>query len=323
MGGSHGISAVAGPEGTKEGLRAIRLSAGALGFTAAIQLVVVAIGGSAGLFADALDNLADLLSTIVLGIAFMASQRAADNRYTFGYQRLEDLGGIFVLIMIWTGASLSGWQAFRKLTGDHEVGALGLGIGVAIIGALANEGVARYKIRVGRKIGSEVLIADGKHARIDALGSLAALAGLIGVRLGFIGADPIAGLVITLAIVFIAIDATRHVLARVLDAIDPEIVQRIEHVAGHVEGVSSVGRVQARWAGRSLYVTLTVAADGAISLNDAHAVAETVHHQIIHELPGVAQVDVHIDPDEPHGPDAHAGTTDHPPVEPKQHGHHH
>src|SRR5687767_14346286 len=117
MGGSHGVAAVAGPEGTKEGLRAIWISAVLLGITAAAQLVVVAIGNSAGLFADALDNLGDVITTIALAIAFMAARRAADARYTFGYQRLEDLGGVFVVLVIWASAALAAFESYRKLSG--------------------------------------------------------------------------------------------------------------------------------------------------------------------------------------------------------------
>jgi cation diffusion facilitator family transporter len=176
---------------------------------------------------------------------------------------------------------------------------------------------------VGKRIGSEPLRADGAHARTDALASVAAFFGLLGAKLGFAQADPIAGLAITLAIVWIAFDASRHVFTRLLDAVDPEIVHAIEHVASETDGVAGVGRIQARWAGRSLYVTMTVAADGASSLADAHAVAESVHHRIIHELPGVAQVDVHVDPWEAHAIDAHPETRDHKPVPPDERGHAH
>lgn len=305
------VASVAGPEGTREGLRAIRLSAVALGATAAFQFVIVALGGSAALFADALDNLGDVVTTITLALAFMGARRAADHRYTFGYQRLEDLAGVFIVIVIWASAGLAGFESSRKLVGEHEVGFLGWGIAAALAGAAGNEFVARYKIRVGRRIGSQPLVADGQHARTDALASLAAFAGLLGVRLGFEEADPIAGLLVTLAIAAIAWEASRHVLARLLDAVDPAIVRRVEDIARQTAGVVEIGRVQARWAGRSLYVTLTVAADGHLSLSDAHAVAEAVHHAVLHDVPGVAQVDVHVDPGEAHGPEAHAGTSDH------------
>ncbi|MGZ4207948.1 MAG: cation diffusion facilitator family transporter [Actinomycetota bacterium] len=323
MSGTHGIAAVAGPEGTRSGLRAIHISAIVLAVADGAQLTVVALGGSAGLFAAGLDNLGDVISTVALALAFMAARRAADNRYTFGYQRLEDLAGVVVVLVIWASAGIAALQSVRKLTGDHRPTALGAGIAVAAIGALANEVVARYKVRVGRSIGSEPLVADGRHARIDALASVAALAGLIGVRAGWRPADPVAGLVITVGIVAIAWDASRHVLARVLDAVDPEIVARIEHVASGAPQVAGLGRVQARWAGRSLYVSLTIAVDGAVPLSEAHAVAEALHHQILHELPGVAQVDVHVDPWEPHAEHAHQDTATHPPVPPERGGHVH
>lgn len=311
MSGTHGVASVAGPEGTREGLRAIRISAVVLGAAAATQLAVVAIGHSVGLLADALDNLGDVITTVVLAIAFVAARRAADDRYTFGYQRLEDLAGVLVVLVIWASAVYAGLESFRKLTGEHEVRSVYLGMGAALFGAVSNEIVARYKMSVGRRIGSEPLVADGAHARTDALASVAAFAGLLGVRLGWPAADPVAGFAITVAIAWIAIEVSRNVLARVLDAVDPELVETIEHVAATTGGVDGVGRVQARWAGRSLYVTVTVAADPALTLAESHAIAEALHHRMIHELPFVAQVDVHVDPGEAHAPGAHPRTASH------------
>lgn len=323
MGGSHGVAPVADPAGTKEGLRVIWISAAVLAFTTVVQFVVVAIGNSVGLLADALDNLGDVITTIALAMAFLAARRAADHRYTFGYQRLEDLAGVFVVLVIWASAGWAAFESYRKLTGEQDLQALGLGMGAALLGAVGNEFVARYKMKVGRKIGSQPLIADGQHARTDALASVAAFAGLLGAQLGFEAADPIAGIVITLAIAAIAWDASRHVLARLLDAVDPDVVERIEHVVSETPGVLGTGRIQARWAGRSLYVTLTVAADGTATLAEAHDIAEAVHHRVIHELPGVAQVDVHVDPWEAHARDAHSETTEHPPVPREEQGHTH
>ncbi|MFA5891887.1 MAG: cation diffusion facilitator family transporter [Actinomycetota bacterium] len=320
MGGVHGVAAVAGPEGTKAALRAIWISAALLGITAVFQVVVVIVSGSAGLLADTLDNIGDVITTIALALAFLAARRAADHRYTYGYQRFEDLAGVFIVLVIWTSALYAGWESYRKLTGVHEVTSIGLAITAALFGAVTNEIAAQYKIRVGRRIGSQPLIADGKHARTDALASVAAFAGLLGVHFGFKAADPIAGLVITVAIGAIAWDASRHVLARLLDAVDPEIVRRAGEVARATPGVAECGSVQARWAGRSLYVTITVAADGDLPLSAAHEIAEQVHHHIVHDLPGVAQVDVHVDPWEVHPPQDHPGghgeAQEHP-------GHHH
>jgi cation diffusion facilitator family transporter len=325
VGGTHAVAEAVDPKGTREGLRAIWISAGALAATAAFQLVVVAIGGSAGLFADALDNLGDVITTVTLAIAFVAARRAADRRYTFGYSRFEDLAGVFVVLVIWASAGLAAWESYRKLVGEHEVTALGLSLGAAGAGAIGNEVVARYKMLIGRRIGSSALVADGQHARTDALASVAAAAGLVGVGLGWEPADPVAGFVVTLAIVAIAWDASRHVLARLVDAVDPELISRIEGIVQGCDGVAGIGRIQARYAGRALYVSLTLAADGHMSLERAHQIAEDVHHRIIHEIPGVAQVDVHSDPWEAHGAEAHPETLHHAPETPpaEDHGHEH
>jgi cation diffusion facilitator family transporter len=274
-------------------------------------LAIAAVSGSVALLAAGLDDLGDVLTTIALSIAFVASRRAADRRYTFGYQRFEDLTGVLVVGVIWASAGFATYEAISKLTGEHEISRIGIAMTAAALGLAANGFAGLYKIRVGRKIGSEPLIADGKHALADGLASVAAFGGLVAVRAGHPVADPIAAFVVVLAIIAVALDATRRVLARLVDAVDPAIVGQIEHVAKHTKGVASIGRVQARWAGRSLYVTLTVASDGHQSLDEAHEVAESVSHRILHEVPGVAQVDVHVDPWEPHGEGAHARTAAH------------
>jgi cation diffusion facilitator family transporter len=314
-------------------LRAIRLAAIALGASAAIRLTVAVMSGSVVLLAAGLDDLGDVLTTIALSVAFVASRRAADRRYTFGYQRFEDLTGVLVVGVIWASAAIATYEAVVKLNGHHEVTKIAVAMAAAALGLLANGFAGFYKIAVGRRIGSEPLIADGKHALTDGLSSIAALGGLIAVEAGFPSADPIAAFVVVIAIVAVAVDATRRVLARLLDAVDPTIVGEIEHIAKHTPGVASIGRVQARWAGRSLYVTLTVASAGNQSLDDAHAIAEAVAHRILHDVPGVAQVDVHVDPWEPHAAEAHARTAAHgaeavphasdEPVADDDHEHHH
>jgi cation diffusion facilitator family transporter len=322
VGAGHHVAAVTGPEGTREGLRTILVSAAILLLSATARFVVVALTGSVALLAAAFDDLGDVLTTLALFVAFKASRRAADERYTFGYARLEDLGGVLVVIVIWAGAAFAAWEAAQKLVGEHTVTHLGIGMAVAVLGAATNGAVALYKIGTGKRIGSQPLIADGMHAATDSLASLAALAGLIGVAAGYPKADPIAAFVVVAAIGAIAFDASRHVIARMLDAVDPELIERIEHAVEHVDGVREHGTIQARWAGRSLYVTLTVAADGSLSLDEAHRISEEVHHAILHEVPGVAQVDVHIDPWESHGAEAHQRTRDHRAEQPDPHEQH-
>ncbi|MHB8512149.1 MAG: cation diffusion facilitator family transporter [Actinomycetota bacterium] len=314
MGAGHAHpSALTGAEGTKTGLRAIRLASVALGASAALRLTIAIISGSVALLASGLDDLGDVLTTIALSLAFVASRRAADERYTFGYQRAEDLGGVLVVIVIWVSAGIATFEGIDKLIHHRGVGHIPLALAAASIGLLGNGFAAFYKIRVGRKIGSEPLVADGKHAMTDGLAAIAAIIGLIGARSGASWADPVAGLAVAVAIGWVAFQATRQVLTRLLDAVDPSIVNRISEVALHTDGVMGLGRVQARWAGRSLYITMTVAVDGHLPVDDAHEIAEHLHHEVLHRIPEVAQVDIHVDPWSAHGSRAHDHTTKHDP----------
>ena len=290
-------------------VRAIWVSVAGLAATALFQLAIVAISGSAGLFADALHNIGDVAGTAALWIGFRLSRRPASDRFTYGWRRAEDLAGIFIVIAIAVSAGLAGWDSLRALLDEgHRVRNLGAAFGAAVVGAIGNEAVAIYKIRVGRRIESAPLVADGQHARVDGLVSLGAAVGVAGVWLGAPVADPLAGLAITAVIVWILVRTGRDVLTRNLDAVDPDVTDGIRAVARGVEGVVDVHGVRARHAGRSLLVQLHVTVDGELSLRDAHAIGEDVRHELVHEFAALHEVDVHLDPD---GEDDHHAATAH------------
>ncbi len=305
-------------------IRAARLATFALLATALIQLAIVALGRSAALFADALHNLGDVSTTVALWIAFLVSRRMATRAYTFGFQRVEDLAGVFIVLVILASAALAGWESVVRFRSGEAPTHLAISMAAALVGVAGNEAVALYKIQVGRQINSASLVADGLHSRIDGLASLAAFVGLAGVALGVPRADPVAGLLITAVILWVAAGAVREIVERLLDRVDPELVHQIEHVADSVPGVEEVCEVRARWAGRSLFVVLAVSLDGALPLAEAHAIAEEVRHALLHDVPGVAVVDVHMDPSGDAREAAHAGTAHHADAGPAMPpGHHH
>lgn len=298
-GGRHGHSHAAPDRSalsSNQGIRAIKVSTFGLALTALIQLVIVSIGGSVGLLADSLHNLGDVFTTVALWVAFTASRRAADRRYTFGYERFEDLVGVVIVIIIAASGVLAGYESYRALIRPRHIEALGLSIAAGVVGILGNEAVAQYKVRVGRNIRSVALVADGLHSRTDGLVSGGAVIGLIGVVLGYPRADPIAGLVITGAILWTMGVTTREVAGRLADKVDPGLVDAIERHARSIDGVEDVHHVRARWAGRSLYVQLELGVGEQRALRQAHAIGEEVRHRVLHEIEGVSQVIVHLDP---------------------------
>lgn len=282
--------------GNRAGLRAVQISTAGMFLVAAIQFAIAWIGGSAGLFADALHNFGDVFTTIALWIAFVISNRAANQRYTYGYYRAEDLAGIFIVLVIIASAIASAVESIQKLTSGNIPTQIYLSMAAALIGVVGNELLAQYKISVGKRINSVSLIADGHHSRIDGLTSLAAFIGLIGVKLGFPKADPIAGIVITIVIVTVVFSTSRGVLQRLLDAVDPHVVPSIVTTATAVPGVEEVTDVRARWVGHTLHVVMNIEVDAELTLSKAHAIAEEVRHRLFHDVRGISEVVVHTDP---------------------------
>ena len=282
--------------GNRAGLRAVQISTAGMFLVAAIQFAIAWIGGSAGLFADALHNFGDVFTTIALWIAFVISNRAANQRYTYGYYRAEDLAGIFIVLVIIASAIASAVESIQKLTSGNIPTQIYLSMAAALIGVAGNELLAQYKISVGKRINSVSLIADGHHSRIDGLTSLAAFIGLIGVKLGFPKADPIAGIVITIVIVTVVFSTSRGVLQRLLDAVDPHVVPSIVTTATAVPGVEEVTDVRARWVGHTLHVVMNIEVDAELTLSKAHAIAEEVRHRLFHDVKGISEVVVHTDP---------------------------
>ena len=296
--------------GNRAGLRAVQISTAGMFLVSAIQFAIAWIGGSAGLFADALHNFGDVFTTIALWIAFVISNRAANQRYTYGYHRSEDLAGIFIVLVIIASATASAVESIQKLTSGNIPTQIYLSMAAALVGVAGNELLAQYKISVGKRINSVSLIADGHHSRIDGLTSLAAFIGLVGVQIGFPNADPIAGIVITIVIVTVVFSTARSVLQRLLDAVDPHVVPSIIAIASAVPGVEQVTDVRARWVGHTLHVVMNIEVDAELTLSKAHAIAEEVRHQLFHDIKGISEVLIHTDPSSASG-DFHAELAHH------------
>src|SRR5712692_9119354 len=294
-----------------EGIRAVKLSLLGLGATALIQLAVVMISGSVALLADTIHNFADASTAIPLWLAFSISQRAATRRYTYGFGRAEDLAGVFVVLMIAGSSVIAAWESFQRLRHPQPITNLGFVAAAAIVGCLGNELVAQYRIRTGERIGSAALVADGYHARTDGLTSLAVLLGALGVWLGFPQADPLVGLLITVAILLVLKDAAIQMWRRLMDAVDPSLVAEATAAASEAPGVQGVSTVRARWIGHTIHAEALIVADADLTLGQAHEVAERARHNMLHAVPKLSTVTVHVDPCAHDGRDHHADLAHH------------
>jgi cation diffusion facilitator family transporter len=283
-------------ETSRRGMRALWLSFLALTATAGLQALVFLVSGSVALLVDTIHNVADALTAVPIAVAFTLGRRPANRRYTYGYGRAEDLAGIVVVLVIAASAGLAAYEAVRRIADPRDLDHLWLLAAAGVIGFLGNELVARYRITVGRQIGSAALVADGLHARTDGFTSLGVVVSAIAAAVGFPRADAIIGLLITLAVLAVLRDAARDVYRRLMDAVDPALVDLVEATARRTEGVRDVGDVRLRWIGHRLRAELEIVVDDNLTIVEAHRVAEETEHRLLHDVPRLHAALVHADP---------------------------
>jgi len=280
----------------RDAVRAVIVSAVVLAVASALELAAGFAGHSASVLADGLHNAGDVLTTLVLLASFAVARRPATRRYNNGFGRIEDVATLLIVLVIVVTAAAAAYESIRKFLAPEAYGSIPLSMAAAGLGVLANLGVSEYKIRVGRGLRSTALAADGVHSRIDALVSAGALAGiglagLAGIRL----ADPVAGVLITLMILYILAGTVKDLFLRLMDAVDPSVIEEMAAAALRVEGVLGVHDVRARWVGRELVGVMHVDCDPEVSLKIAHELVQRVEHEVGHDLPA-ARLDIHMDP---------------------------
>jgi cation diffusion facilitator family transporter len=292
-----------------EGIRATQVSLAGLGITAVAQAVIVMVSGSVALLSDTIHNLGDALTAIPLWIAFAVGRRRPTRTYTYGLHRAEDLAGLLIVFAIGASALLVGWESVQRLFEPRLIDQVPWVITAGVVGAAGNELVARYRIRVGNRIGSEALIADGRHARSDAWTSLAVVAAGIGAVFGLAWVDPAAGLVVAVVITGLLVPSARGIGRRLLDGVDPTLVTKAESVIRSVDGVREVTELRLRFQGHQLHLTACIQVDPELTLTAGHETAHLVEHGLHHALEVPMTATVHV---EPHGTDeAHRNVAHH------------
>ncbi|MBC8507421.1 MAG: cation transporter [Anaerolineales bacterium] len=308
------VAADAAFSNNQEGIRTIWIALTILLITSILQIVIVYFSKSVSLLADTTHNIGDGLNSIPLLIAFYLARRLPTRRYNYGFGRAEDIAGIFIVLSIAVSAGIVFWESFQRLIDPQPILNLGWVAAASVIGFFGNEWVAIIQIRVGRRIGSAAMVADGLHARTDGLTSLAVLIAAGGAWLGFPIVDPIIGFLIGITILFITWDSMKAVWYRLMDAIEPEILTRAEHVIGHHAEIKELKRLRMRWVGHQLHAEVCIAVDANVSTMEGHAIAEEIRHDLFHEVVELTEIVVHVDPwfedDDP----AHVLTRQHEPV---------
>ena len=301
---------------SQRGIWATKISLAVLIATAAMQVVLVVITGSVALLADTIHNFSDAATALPLWAAFTLSRRPPSPRFTYGLGRAEDLAGLLIVGAILTTGIIAAYISIGRLFDPPTVDFIWAVVLASIVGFIGNEAVALFRIKIGKENGSAALVADGYHARVDGLTSLAVLAGAIGVWLGAPLADPIAGVAISVAIFRIVLESGKSVVSRLLDGVEPEVIDEVRNVTDATEGVEEVTEIRVRWLGHTLLAEVNISVNPGLSVEDGHRIAQETHQRLLDRLQYLANATIHVDPVGSSGEEHHQATPD-------SHGDHH
>ncbi len=279
-----------------KGLWAVKWSSIILFFGAIFQLAAVLLSGSVSLLSDTIHNFGDAATAIPLSVAFLIGRRKPTKRFTYGYGRVEDIAGIIIIVFMVTSVVYALYASIDRILHPQTVSHLWVVALASLVGFSVNEGAAIFRIRIGKQIHSQALVTDGYHARTDGWSSLAVLLGAIGVWLGFRLADPLVGILISIVILKTTWELAKEVFTRVLDGIDPEVIDEIKHTASRTKGVEEVTETRVRWIGHKIHAELNVAVDPKLSVEQGHKIANNVSHDLLHKLPYLSNASIHVDP---------------------------
>ena len=292
---------------TSKGLWAVKWSFIGLLITAVLQIIIVYISGSVALLADTIHNFGDASTAIPLAIAFSLARRKPSKCFSYGYGRVEDLAGVIIVFLILFSAVVAGYESVTRFFNPQPVGHLQAVAAAGIIGCIGNELVAQFRMKVGKEIGSAALIADGYHARVDGFTSLAVLIGAAGVWLGYPIIDPLIGMLITITILKIVFDTSKLVFTRLLDGVEPEVIDKVKNVAESVEGVCEVTDLRVRWIGHRLHAEINASVSPSLSVEGGHEIANAVREKLLDNFSYLSGTTIHVDPLTASGECCHCG----------------
>jgi cation diffusion facilitator family transporter len=271
------------------------------------KVVAGVIGHSHALVADGIESTTDVFGSLVVWRGLRIAARGADEAYPYGYGKAEPLAAALVSLILLVAAAAIVAQAVHEILTPHKTPAP-FTLVVLVLVVLVKETLYRRVARLGRAIGSNVVLADAWHHRSDAITSAAAMIGITVALWGGPGweaADDWAAIAAAVVIALNGIRLLQPAVAELMDkGVEPEILNRISTAAQGVDAVLAIEKLKVRRSGTRLFVDLHVQADPAMSLHDAHVLSGKVKSAIVREVPAVQSVLVHMEPHEPHKAEA-------------------
>lgn len=287
----------------KQEASAKRVSAVGLAANAALtvmKLLAGVVAHSGAMISDAVNSASDVLSNLIVMAGLAVAGREADPEHPYGHDRFECVASLILAFILFDTGALIGYRALRDIfSGAYAVGETPgvLALAAALICIVVKECLYRYTIAAAKRLDSVALRASAWDHRSDVISSAGALVGIAGARLGWPILERLASVLICLFIVKAAVDIFREAVDKTVDrACDGETQTRLRAVIEAQPGVEAIDLIQTRQFGSAIYVDAEIAADGDLTLHEAHEIAERVHDAVEASESRVRHCMVHVNP---------------------------
>lgn len=265
----------------------------------AFKLMAGLVAHSGAMVSDAIHSASDVFSTVIVMIGVTISGKKSDKEHPYGHDRMECVASILLAVVLFATGVGIGVSGIEKIAGGLETTETPgiLALAAAVISIVVKEWMYWYTRAAAKKINSGALMADAWHHRSDSLSSIGAFAGILGARLGFPALDPLASIVICIFIGKASWDIFHDAMNKMVDkSCDDRTIQDMRQTALENPGVAKIDEIRTRMFGARTYVDIEIAADGNLTLSEAHKIAEGVHSRIEMEFPEVKHCMVHVNP---------------------------
>ena len=267
-----------------------------LGF---IKLIGGIVLHSHALAADGVHSFSDLITDGMVLFASKYGSQDADDTHPYGHQRIETAATLLLaLLLILVGAGIA-WDSVNEIIHKSHDMPGWLTLPIATLSIIANEGLFHYTQRVGKRIHSELLLANAWHHRSDAASSIVVLLGLVGSLAGFIYLDALAAAIVGFLIIKMGWSYGWNSVKELVDtAVDPEMVKAIKKIIVHVDGVEKIHQLRTRMMGHDIFIDVHILVSPYISVSEGHFIAQHVHQALLDCVERVKDVTVHVDPED-------------------------
>jgi cation diffusion facilitator family transporter len=276
----------------------ILLSIAAALLTLALKSAAYFLTGSVGLFSDAVESVVNVAAAVTAYLSLHYAARPVDESHTYGHEKIEFFSSGLEGVLILIAAAGIAWYAVQRLIAPQPLQPLGLGLAISLLASILNGATAVILLRAGRRHGSIVLEADGRHLLTDVLTSAAVLLGLSLVWLtGIQMLDPLIALAVAANILWTGFDLIRRSFDGLMDhALPPQEQAAVRSaIERHLEPNMDYHALRTRRAGRRRFVDFHLLVPGRLTVQEAHTLTGRIEESVRGVLPDL-EVSVHIEP---------------------------